>query len=303
MGDVQQGVVAYLDQSEVKAVEAFAVARAINATISVLKSTDLSAVFAQIAPMEVLEPIDDLAKQFSDVMVVSIISIFIQRLILTVSQAWAFGYVLPAGCLLLAASHLRFGTGEMAARLAMLGRSIVVMALFARCVVLASGWVGESITTQFLADDLNASLVVVHTAGGSSEQLQERLASTEPSMPPPADTAPAPANAAPPATFWGLLAGAAQRAANKAVAAAQSGSAMLESTKAWLPDKQAISDLLFKLPGHIVRVIEIFLVQTLVTPLCVAAFFYVAVRGAVRPMPLPNRIFERRAPRDLQPVA
>ena len=73
-GGTQDDVTGYLNSSERKAVEAFAVARTINAAVSFLKSADLSAVVAQVAPLEVLEPVDDLAKQFSDVMVVSIVS-------------------------------------------------------------------------------------------------------------------------------------------------------------------------------------------------------------------------------------
>lgn len=104
IGQVQSQVVAYLDRSERQAVEAFAAARTINAAVSVLKSADLSAVVAQVAPMEVLEPVDDLAKQFSDVMVVSIVAILLERLVLSVSQAWALTYGVPLGCAMIALS-------------------------------------------------------------------------------------------------------------------------------------------------------------------------------------------------------
>jgi hypothetical protein len=122
LGAVEQNVTAYLDRSETTAVEAFAVARAINAAVSLLKSADLSAVVAQIAPLQVLEPVDDLAKQFSDVMVVSIVAIQIQRLLLLVSRAWACAVVLPVGCVVLAASVFLPRRVHWRTRLVRLGR-------------------------------------------------------------------------------------------------------------------------------------------------------------------------------------
>jgi hypothetical protein len=230
---VEDRVAGYLDRSEAKAVDAFAAGRSINAAVSVLKSTDLSAVVVQIAPMEVLEPVDDLAKQFSDVMAVSICAILLQRLILLVSQAWALTFVLPVGCMLLAASVIvsrRFAT--LGLRLAALGRSVVLLALFARFAVLAAGWAGDSITERFLAGDLNQAIATMNAAGGNLDK----------------------------------------------------GQALASSAHSWVPDRTAIAAMVTGLPDQVVRAIEIFLVQTMITPLLVALFLYGMLRHAIRPM-------------------
>lgn len=230
---MQDRVAGYLDRSETKAVEAFAAARTINAAVSVLKSTDLSAVVVQVAPMEVLEPVDDLAKQFSDVMAVSIGAILVQRLILLMSQAWALNFVLPIGCVVLAASVVaswRFAT--LGLRLAALGRSVVLLALFARFVVLAAGWAGDGITERFLAGDLNKAIATMNAAGGNLDK----------------------------------------------------GQALANSASSWMPDRNAIAAMVIGLPDQIVRAIEIFLVQTMITPCLVALFLYGVLRHVIRPI-------------------
>jgi len=106
----------------------------------------------------VLEPVDDLAKQFSDVMVVSIISILVQRLLLAVSQAWALTVFFPVGCVMLALSFGRYRSATLAPRLASLGRSIVLLSLFARFAIIAAG---QSVTAvdRFLNAQLHSWLM------------------------------------------------------------------------------------------------------------------------------------------------
>lgn len=75
---------AYLNESLIQASVAFAIARAINAIISVIQSLDLSVVFLSISPGEVLDPINDLVEQFSTLMKYAIGSLLIQQLLLQV---------------------------------------------------------------------------------------------------------------------------------------------------------------------------------------------------------------------------
>ncbi len=249
-GAVQAGVEAYLDRSERVAVEAFAAARTINAAISVLKSMDLSAVVAQVAPLQVLEPVDELAREFSDVMVVSIVAILVERLVLHISQAWALSVVLPVGCLLLAAAWGRpTGIGR---RLAALGRGAILVALFARCVVLAAGWVGDGVTDRFLAADLGRSMSVVSSAGGQLGQITAKAG-------PPAGAASA--------SLLGRL--------------KDDMTTTWQQAQSWVPDRAAVDAVLVGLPDQIVRAIEVFLVQTLVTPALVGLLLWVGLRRIV----------------------
>ena len=281
LGTMEENVSAYLDRSETTAVEAFAVARAINAAVSLLKSADLSAVVAQIAPLQVLEPVDDLAKQFSDVMVVSIVAIQMQRLLLMVSRAWALAILLPIGCGLVAVALALPSRIHARYRLARLGRLLIVGAVFARCIVLAAGLVGGGLTDRFLAGDLHDTMSVLSASG---THLTEITASTVP----PADPAPpTPAPNAHPGVLGQMedgVAHALRSAKNSTQAVVGHGESLLSAAGGWVPDRAAISAFVAHVPDQIVRAIEIFLVQTILTPLLTALALYAALRAIMRPV-------------------
>jgi hypothetical protein len=282
-GDVQRTVTSYLDRSETKAVEAFAVARAINASVSVLKSADISAVFAQVAPMEVLEPVDDLAKQFSDVMVVSIVSIMVQRLILGMAEAWGLGVVLPIGCVLLVAAAAAYRSPGTCRLLTATGRNLVLLALFARFVVPAAGLAGTVVTQRFLAADLDTSLAVMHDSGGNLTKFTTAVAPDQPqsagsAVPPAQDN-----GATQTQTLLDRFHSAMRTTAATSQAIIDKGSALMNSARSWVPDKAGIEALVIGLPGHIVKAIEIFLVETILIPLGIALLFYSMLRGIIPP--------------------
>ena len=281
-GDIQNRAMVYLDSSEKKAVEAFAIARGINAAVSFLKSADLSAVVAQVAPMEVLEPVDDLAKQFSDVMVVSLVSILVQRLILEVSQAWALSIVFPGGCLLLACSFGNYRSPGAVPRLAAMGRTVIMLALFGRFSVVAAALVGTSLTNRFLAPDLNASMTVMHDSGGNLDRFTAKVAPA----PAAGSAAPPERNVGAPASMLDQFKTALRSTATTTQAVLDKGEALVKSATVLLPDRATIEALVVGLPGHIVRAIEIFVVQTLLTPLAVAFIFYTLLRSMIRPVPM-----------------
>jgi hypothetical protein len=166
-GGFHDRTIAYLDTAQRKATEAFAAGRAINAAASILKSTEVSPIVVKIAPMEVLEPVDDLAKQFSDIMAVSIGAILLQRLMLSVSQAWALAILLPAGCALLLAGLQAGRWPGLGLRLSALGRSLVLLAVFARFVIPVAAWVGDEMTQHFLAQDLDTAVATMNASHGN----------------------------------------------------------------------------------------------------------------------------------------
>ena len=175
-GHIQDKATSYLDRSQTKAVEAFAVGRSINAAVSVLKSVEITPLLARFAPLEVLEPVDDLAKQFSNVMAASIAAILVQRLILAVSQIWSLSVVLPIGCALSLCAFWCARWPGLGVRLSTLGRAIVVLAIFGRFVIPLAGWFGDGLTERFLAADLNAAVRSLNTASCGLEQITAQAA-------------------------------------------------------------------------------------------------------------------------------
>jgi hypothetical protein len=306
LGHIQNEATSYLDRSQAKAVEAFAVGRSINAAVSVLKSVEISPVIANVAPLEMLEPVDDLAKQFSDVMALSIAAILVQRLLLAVAQTWALGVVLPVGCLLWLFAIWSTRWPGISFRASALGRSIVILALFARLVVPVAGWAGDGLTERFLARDLNEAVRSMNVASGRLEQFTPQAAVTGNQAAPAKEqaatasqpTSPPTQDSTQPQSYrdWmsGMAKGAMQGAANiaqGAVSTAQSvvtkGQAMASGLAAWIPDSTtipAIANTLKDVPDQIVTAIEIFLVQTVIAPLVVAAMLYSALRTATRPV-------------------
>ena len=275
LGYVQNQAIAYLRVSETRAFEAFATARTIDAAVSVLKSVDFSMIVVQAEPMEALDPIDDLSKQFSDVMVLSLIVILAQQLILLIAHAWALTIALPIGCMLLALAGLLYRRAALSLHLAALGRNIVIIALFARFTIPIAGWVGNSITEKFLAGDLSANLQLMNASGGNLDRISKKIA-----YPPNQTTAPSPSSSD--------QGGAQQSTIAKWMQELQSAKTMIANgtaaVQAMIPDRAAIDAFLTRLPNQIVRVIAIFLVQTIMTPFLVAFLFYSVLRSIIRPI-------------------
>lgn len=79
----------YIDNAINKAVIAFASARGINAIISLLKSSTVNmtpaGIGASISVGEILDPVDDMVETLSDVLLLSIVSLGIQRFLLEIA--------------------------------------------------------------------------------------------------------------------------------------------------------------------------------------------------------------------------
>ena len=313
LGSVQRVATSYLDRSQAKAIEAFAAARAINAGVSVLKSIEVSPLLARFAPLEVLEPVDDLAKQFSNVMAFSIAAILVQRLLLAVAHTWALGVALPIGCALSVAGMWCARWPELRFRLSSLGRGIIVLAIFGRFVIPIAGWVGDGLTERFLADDLREAVDTMNTASGGLEKFTSQAvwavdrAAPSPPAPPATIVSPTQPIVTPPPgpdkpqqqTYLGQLSGLfsgavqgattmAQDATTAAQAAVTKGQSLLQDIGSWVPDSSTIPtivNIMHGVPDQIVKAIEIFLVQTMLAPLVVGVLLYSALRSVIQPRP------------------
>ena len=160
-----------------------------------------------------------------------------------------------------------------------------MLALFGWFSVVAAGLVGTSLTNRFLAPDLNASMTVMHDSGGNLDQFTAKVV--------PLTTAPALGSAAGPVrnvgaspTMLDQFKTALRSTANTTQAVFDKGEALVKAASVLLPDRATIEARVVGLPGHIVRAMEIFVVQTLLTPLAVAYFFYILLRSVIRSMPV-----------------
>lgn len=95
---------AYLDRVLGQAVAAYAIARGINAVISVAKGSEVSVeplgVGVTLAVGQVLDPVDDLVERFSWVMLLATVALGVQRLLLTLGGMQAVSLTLSFGAAL-----------------------------------------------------------------------------------------------------------------------------------------------------------------------------------------------------------
>src|SRR5690606_16603911 len=86
-----------------RALASFATARALNAVISVAQGTELSAqplgVGVNVAPGQVLDPVNDMVEQFSNLMLVASVSFGVQKVLIGIGGYWPVSALLTAAVL------------------------------------------------------------------------------------------------------------------------------------------------------------------------------------------------------------
>ncbi|MCQ8877980.1 hypothetical protein NQT69_08230 [Pseudoalteromonas shioyasakiensis] len=86
----QHFILDFIDQALIQSGIVYASARSINAAISLLQSAEVGIGVASIQPAQLLDPINDLAEYTSDAMRLAIGSLFIQRVLYTISSGVIF---------------------------------------------------------------------------------------------------------------------------------------------------------------------------------------------------------------------
>lgn len=160
----------YVDDALTQAFSAYAVARGVNAVVSVLQSISvggsLGASFT-VSPGEALDPINDLVERYATVMEFSIGSLLTQKILIEITSSRIFNVLLSIG---VAAFVLSLLSKAMPWR-GVLYRSVLSL-LFLRFAVvfavLANGWVD----VVFLREGIDQNVAGV---GGVSESVGTRI--------------------------------------------------------------------------------------------------------------------------------
>lgn len=239
----------YTERSFKRALVTFAVARGLNAVISVAQGTEIAVepagVGVNFTPGQVLDPINDLVEQFSWVMLASATALGLQRLLLELFASAGFTWLLAAAWLLalvlLWLPRLAPGVGAWLLRLGLL-------LLVLRFVVPLLALTGELFYSGFLHERYAASTERIEQVAGSIREINEGAERD------------APAAEADPSLLDRV-----RRAYQSAVAAADVGS-YLERYQ------QAAADV----SEQVINLIVVFLVQTVLLPLL---FLWGLVRG------------------------
>jgi hypothetical protein len=226
-----------------RALLSFASARALNAIISVVQGTEVAVEPAGIGviftPGQVLDPVNDLVEQFSDLMLIASVSFGIQKMLISIGAYWLVSLSLSLAAVGWAFFYLRMQSVS-----GWLTRILVVMLMVRFAVpVVAIG--SEKLFQKFMAADYSASQQVIDT---TSVQL-------------------------------GKL--------NPPAAAAPEDQGVLEKMKGWWSQNGDVKlrfEHLKQAAEHatenIIKLIVIFLLQTLVIPLLLLWALYGVTRRA-----------------------
>ncbi|MBB6086765.1 hypothetical protein [Wenzhouxiangella marina] len=166
-----------------RALVTFALARSLNGVISVIQETEVAVqpggLGVQLAPGQILDPVNDLIEQFSWIMLASAASLGIQRLLLEVSQWPGMSLFLTAavlGWIALVFYRKRPDWRQLAAR-------TLLLALFLRFAVPCVSLVSDTVYRLFLdpvyvsasesLDRTQASLTQLHDEAAAEAESED----------------------------------------------------------------------------------------------------------------------------------
>ncbi len=153
-----------VDESFKQSVIVFGSAKALNAVISLAQGTELNLPFVIVAVGEILDPINDLVEQFSLVMLVSMVSLGIQKILLNFVTNDIYNYVLFASIIIFNFwLFKRFSNDE---KLRDLFFKITFILLFLRFAIPMIGYVNEVsynyfVKPQYNIEELNHDILKV----------------------------------------------------------------------------------------------------------------------------------------------
>jgi hypothetical protein len=163
----------YVNTSLTRALVAFGVSRSINGVISVAQGTELSihpaGVGVNLAPGQILDPINDLIERFSTVMLFSASSLGIQKLVLEVASGNIFMVLSAIVILLLLVNEWRSKTFLPA----WFSRALIIF-LIIRLSVPIMSIASEGFYQTFLKTNYERSIKVLETASSDIENLSKQ---------------------------------------------------------------------------------------------------------------------------------
>ena len=146
-----------VDESFIQSVLVFGSAKALNAVISLAQGTELDLPFLTVAIGEVLDPINDLIEQFSFVMLASMVSLGVQKIMMNFVTTDLYNFVLLF-CIIVVNIWLfyRFQRDE---KLRTIFFRITVILIFLRFAVPLMGIVNEFAYNSFVKQEYNIQIL------------------------------------------------------------------------------------------------------------------------------------------------
>jgi hypothetical protein len=178
-GGVESESAAYLNDTLQKAGAAFLIARALNATLSVMQSFTITPFIGELSLGEILDPINDLIERFSWIMLAVIVSIGIQQLLMEIGISVDMTYVIfPALILILVSLFIRTKISKY--RLRLLAYKLLLLVLLVRFAIPVTGLIGSHISSVFLAEKRNTAIQSVEDSKEKISKITAKEVATSP---------------------------------------------------------------------------------------------------------------------------
>ena len=170
---LDQAASASLDAGTKRAFLTFASARGLNAAISFLQGTEITAgagVSATISVGQVLDPVNDLVEQFAEMMLLATVSFGVQEILLTMGQDGAVKLILTALFLVWIGWFLyRRATPRWL-------NTLLILGLMARFAIPLAAVGTEFVFRHFLEQDYQASEMAITQTTSSVQAVTDDLA-------------------------------------------------------------------------------------------------------------------------------
>ena len=245
----------YVDEGLVRASASFVLARTINAIISVFEESELQiepgGIGASIALGEVLDPINDMIERFSWIMLVSVTSLGIQKVLIEVSPWFSVNVVLALGLLFLIV-HLWLGK-YLPINLRRIGGTLVLFAILIRFAVPVMATLNNQVYNTVLekrylesTTQVEASIVELKEVGPADTAAEALTNSDQPEE-----------------SWW-------SSAKNAVSQTIHQGKTLLDVRS----NLEAIKVISFDMFNHIVNLIVVFVLNTVLFPLLFLWVFF-----------------------------
>jgi len=178
-GGMEQQSITYLDDTMHKAGAAFLIARALNATLSVMQSFTITPFIGELSLGEVLDPVNDLVERFSWIMLLVTVAIGVQQLLMEIGIAVNLTYViLPALFLVLLSLFSRTKVSKH--RMRLLAYKLLLLVLLIRFAIPVTGLIGSHISSVFIADKRDTAIESIEASKEKIAEISIQEAATSP---------------------------------------------------------------------------------------------------------------------------
>lgn len=168
-------IIDFIDQALLQSSLVYASARGVNGAISLLQSAEVGIGIASIEPAQLLDPVNDLAEYIAGVMRFAIGSLFIQRILYTVSSGLLFSITFSVGAVVYIACDYRGYLKNINSRLL---TSLIILRFLVPAIILATGLASHAFLDKEI-DSQNSSVeekvAVIQASASSTSALSAQV--------------------------------------------------------------------------------------------------------------------------------